>query len=498
MVVGVSDYQHKDIPDLKYAHKDAEAFSAWLKSSAGGNVKDDNITLLTNSKATNAAVGTAIYSMLDVCKPNDQFIFYFSGHGDVESKTRAQPGYLLTYDSPANVYMVGALNLRDLQEIIATLSESQVKVLLCTDACHAGKLAGTSINGTQATAASISKQFANEVKIMSCQPNEFSLEGEQWGKGRGVFSWHLIDGLTGLADKSANGEVSLMEINRYLQDIVPSETAPHSQIPFVVGNLQQTISFVDNTTLLALKKEKATGEVMISTIVSKGLEEEILAQADEKTKKLYNDFKKSLENGDLLYPKGECSDDYYEQLLKVSTLYPILGMMKRNFAVALLNEVQQAINALLDNDPYEANTWRYSPSKYKEYPIYLEKAMSLLGEKHYMYKSLSSKKLYFEGYNLYNNSQLEAAEEPRNALKQKAKEKYLAALALEPNAAYINYAIEVMYIYNNPLQSDSVFRYGNRAIELSPTWSAPYLDLCWELTNLNDLPKVEEYLQAIS
>ena len=24
-------------------------------------------------------------------------------------------------------------------------------------------------------------QYANEVKILSCQPNEFSLEGEQWG-----------------------------------------------------------------------------------------------------------------------------------------------------------------------------------------------------------------------------------------------------------------------------------------------------------------------------
>jgi hypothetical protein len=36
VVVGISDYQSSDIPDLKYAHRDAEAFAAWLKSPAGG------------------------------------------------------------------------------------------------------------------------------------------------------------------------------------------------------------------------------------------------------------------------------------------------------------------------------------------------------------------------------------------------------------------------------------------------------------------------------
>ena len=85
IVVGISDYQSNDIPDLQFAHLDAVAFAAWLKSPAGGNVPEDNITLQINDKATNAAVGTALYSMLDVCKPGDRFIFYFSGHSKAAS-----------------------------------------------------------------------------------------------------------------------------------------------------------------------------------------------------------------------------------------------------------------------------------------------------------------------------------------------------------------------------------------------------------------------------
>lgn len=35
VVAGISDYQSPQIPDLQYAHRDAEAFAAWLKSRAG-------------------------------------------------------------------------------------------------------------------------------------------------------------------------------------------------------------------------------------------------------------------------------------------------------------------------------------------------------------------------------------------------------------------------------------------------------------------------------
>jgi hypothetical protein len=54
VVVGISDYQDKDIPDLCFADWDAEAFANFLRSPAGGNVKPENLQLLTNEKATMA------------------------------------------------------------------------------------------------------------------------------------------------------------------------------------------------------------------------------------------------------------------------------------------------------------------------------------------------------------------------------------------------------------------------------------------------------------
>lgn len=484
LVVGISDYQHRDIPDLQFAHRDAEALVKWLRSAAGGGLAADNIHLLTNERATVAAVVTTLLAMLDECQPGDQFVFYFSGHGDVETRTRTQPGYLLCHDSPANVYMVGALSLRDLQEIVSTLSEKNVAVTLVTDACHAGKLAGTSIGGTQATAAALARQFANEVKIMSCQPNEFSLEGQQWGGGRGVFSLTLEEGLTGLADKNGDGVVNLFEITRYLQDEVPAQTAPHSQIPMTSGDLQAPLNRVDAAALALLKTEKTGAVASISKTGSKGLEDEILAAADSQTRSKYLIFKSLVAKGQFFEPEDSCAEKFYQQLADQPALAPLRNLMSRNYAVALLDEVQQAINALLESDPYETNQWLFNPSKYAQYPAYLEHSIELLGEKHYLRRSLEAKKLFFEGYNLFRNvGELDPAQ--RDSFKMAARRKFLASLALEPEAAYAFYAIGQTFNYqvNAIYQSDSVYFYCQKAINAAPGWLMPYLEIAQQKGN---------------
>ncbi|MFZ1298979.1 MAG: caspase family protein, partial [Saprospiraceae bacterium] len=183
VVVGISDYQDPAIPDLRFADKDAEAFANYLRSDAGGNLDNDHLKVLINEQATVAQFAIALDWLMEVVKENDQVILYFSGHGDVEKKTITQPGYLLCWDAPARVYLAGgAMALPMFQDIITTLSsQNKAKVIVITDACRSGKLAGSSVGGSQITGANLAKQYANEIKILSCQPNEYSIEGEQWG-----------------------------------------------------------------------------------------------------------------------------------------------------------------------------------------------------------------------------------------------------------------------------------------------------------------------------
>lgn len=498
VVVGISDYQSPQIKDLQFADKDAEAFAAWLKGAAGGNVPAENIQLLTNAKATNGQIMTQLYWLVEESQEGDIAIFYFSGHGDVEAKIRGQAGFLLAHDSPHTNYVGSAVNLRDVQAFVSTLSiDKKVRVVLIADACHAGKLAGTDINGSSATAQALSQQFAYEVKIMSCQPNEFSLEGTQWGGGRGLFSWYLVDGLTGLADQNGDGTVNLFEIGRYLEDKVSSVAAPHQQLPMTRGERQTAVSQVNAAALAALIAQKKEQKPELLPSEPRGIADAFFNPRDSVAeRKLYENFLAALDSGNLLQPKGSAAVDYYNQLVEKRALQPLHGLMRRNLAAALIDEVQQALNALLDNDPYEANNWKYNPAKYREYPGYLQKAMELLGEKHLMYRSLMAKKLYFEGYNLATNL-LDFGKKPaiRDSIAAIAKARYLESLQIEPGAAYVYYAVGSLYYKNVPIRTDSLLVWMQKAVDRSPSWLLPYLDAADELnTSVDDLSGAEAWI----
>ena len=331
VIIGISDYQNKNIPDLKYAHKDAKAFVSYLTSSAGGNLKTEDYQLLLNEKATTGQIGAALEWLVELSKKGDRAIIYFSGHGDVENKTMFNLGYLLSWDSPAKTYMAGALPLNYLQAIVSTLStQNQVEVLLITDACRAGKLAGSSVSGTQLTNANLSKQFANEVKILSCQPNEFSLEGEQWGGGRGVFSFHLLDGLQGLADNNEDLKVNLSEIGRYLEDKVSTEAAPHAQFPMVLGQKNTRMAFVEEQALALLKEKRSKETPMLASIDSKGFENLILTEIDTAWQEKYQQFVAAMDGGQLLDATNGQPTAYelYLKLSKATELQALHGTTK--------------------------------------------------------------------------------------------------------------------------------------------------------------------------
>jgi len=407
VVVGISDYQNPVIPDLRFADRDAAAFADWLRSPAGGSVPESHLQVLLNSDATAGKIIAALGSLVTDCKPGDQAVIYFSGHGDVERISKFQRGFWLSWDSPPAVYAAGGTcALGYLQDIISTLSDAGVQVVVVADACRAGKLAGSAVGGTQASSAALAQQFANEVKILSCQPEEFSLEGEQWGGGRGAFSFHLVDALYGMADANTDGTVNLLELGRYLEDRVPAEAAPHSQIPFTVGSKATPVARVDAAQLAQWKKQKATAAPQFAKIDSKGLEELALADADSSVQALYRAFTAALKRGDLLEARDGVSptaDTLYRQLIREPALAELHGLMTRNFAAALMDEGQQILNRYLSGDLQAFEILENAIGiNHRLLADQFYRAAELLGEKHYYYPSLKSKGLYFEAYAVHN------------------------------------------------------------------------------------------------
>lgn len=244
MVVGISHYIDGNIPNLKFAEKDAEAFAAFLKSPQAGAIPVQNISLLTNEKATRSNILRELVQLVSRSGPEDLFIFYFSGHG--KNDILENSGYLLTYDTENDNEAGTAISMDDINSKIGR-SKAKMKASYI-DACHAGLFKSSGTKGTAADNGEISNAYlaalANapdgNVAFMASTARQQSLEDEKLGHG--VFTYYLIKGLQGEADLEQtnasgynNGVITISEMQTYLTRKI-EEATKYKQKPNVEGN----------------------------------------------------------------------------------------------------------------------------------------------------------------------------------------------------------------------------------------------------------------------
>ena len=98
----------------------------------------------------------------------------------------------------------------------------------------------------------------------------------------------------GLADRNNDGQVSLGEIDRYLEDHVTAEASPQSQVPILLGNKTDKMATVNSKILNELKKNKIGNMLVMASTDSRGFEEDILTKTDTIIRENYFAFKKAV------------------------------------------------------------------------------------------------------------------------------------------------------------------------------------------------------------
>jgi len=86
--VGIADYPG-DGGDLPYCDQDAENVARVFNEHMGMSM--DNAIVLTDDMATSDGVAQAVQDIASQAGPNDMFVFFYSGHGDQE--TRSEPDF---------------------------------------------------------------------------------------------------------------------------------------------------------------------------------------------------------------------------------------------------------------------------------------------------------------------------------------------------------------------------------------------------------------------
>lgn len=377
LIIGISKYEYVDT--LQYADRDANMFADYLRQNNFWSINKDDITVLVNDKAKYGDLTVQLQKIAMISKPGDNLLFYFSGHGDVETQTLFNRGYLLAYDTYSSNYMANGLRVDDLKDLFVTLLTNNIKVIVITDACRSGKLAG-GLKGAEFTATAISSMWKNEIKILSSQPGQLSYEDKKWGKGRGVFSYYLINGLNGDADANKDSSITLSELETYVGTNVASETGNKQQPIFEGPNKFSTIigkvgssndkpnqkpagnSFYQPSKKIYLPDDSCNYyyEQMAIAITNKKFDSKDPASASanySKLKKCSNDMGFVLEaNAELLSSLMNNAQEIVNNSFIGKTLVPI---EKFEIGIDLINQVLQYNDLKLSNSLHWKNLKRY-------------------------------------------------------------------------------------------------------------------------------------------
>lgn len=467
LVIGIAKYQQ--IKSLNYADKDALEFALFLKNNPSYKLTGDDLLLLVNENAKAGNILTALSQIIDSSKSGDQLIFYFSGHGDVETIADSSQGYLLTYDSPKNNYATGAISVGILQKAFGLLIEKGVNLLLITDACRSGQLAG-GIQGAFQAAKAFSQQWKSQVKILSAQPDELSFESDKWGDGRGLFSFFLVKGLSGYADINHDSTITLSEIEQYAGLQIAQETQ-FKQQPIFEGPSKFSFKMsITDTAVMHRYEIWNSGSAIAVYVINADLRKSEKGKtiSDSVTKcSVYNRLKDILSFSVIDSKQWRQIRILYDS---VNTCDPqLIGKIKLTLSTAIMNDLQQTVNQSLIgqkivgeeeiNLAIDKIRWLFEINKDKE----LFYATHFVNIRRY----LQVLKLHFiEG----SNDKLRKYIADKNLLIS-----IDSALIAEPEAAYLNFAKGVIYSKSN--LDDSAIYYFTKTLNCCPTWLMPRLGL---------------------
>ena len=464
LVIGISKYEN--FPSLEYADRDALTFYDYLRSKAGGSIDSSAIFLKLNENARAGAIWEGMsWLQRRADTIGETAIIYFSGHGDAANAAEA---YLLAYDAPnerdANMYnMGGTFQVYNLKNKIRLLVSKGVRVILITDACRTNDLPGKE-NGAKWTFQSITEEKSGEIQMTSCASNEQSLEDKKWGNGRGVFSYHLVNGLSGLADNDPeDGSVSLYELERYVKDNVRKDTRalnsnkPRQSPVFCCEEKNDmVVAIVDPTTKASIAKvvKEKEGDVSYAFATKKGN-----LFMDSILQNLYNNFLSAIKRKELIETSGSSAKDYLLKILPKISDDLIKEDLKDQFAGELINEAQLRISRYT-RPPVEDTTDILNYNFFNTGALLLTEALNYTTANKELTKELLVRKLFLEARAL---NELGKSDDIKLGLS-----KIDSSLNLKATA--YGYHTKGLLLNTNKENYKAALAYYDKALGLNPDW----------------------------
>jgi WD40 repeat protein len=214
-VVGINKYANNSM-NLDFAVPDAKGVLDFFLLSYGGTFKKIITYEIYDKKATKSNISKGLKTLKSI-QPQDTVILYFAGHGDSIKDSWFFLPHELKSSSEQSVQRQGVSSAK-FKEHISQIGAN--KIVLLFDACKSG------------AAMDVFSEFSNKKSMALLSRSTgihiaTSTTGEQYASelpelGHGVFTYALLKGLKGVADKKPkDGSVTITEILGFITRYVP-------------------------------------------------------------------------------------------------------------------------------------------------------------------------------------------------------------------------------------------------------------------------------------
>lgn len=225
LVIGIDKYARW--PGLHHAVPDAKAMEQLLVTRFG--FKPENVTALYDGEATRANILRALNEKLTDgkrVKRDDRVLVFFAGHGSTRKLASGRDvGYIVPVDATLDNLPSDAISMPQLQEVAEALSAKHV--LFLVDACYSG-LGLTRGGGPQGSKNFLTDNARRIGRQMLTAGGADQQVADDGPGGHSVFTWTMLQALSGKADLNGDGVITGTELAAY---VAPAVSAIARQTP---------------------------------------------------------------------------------------------------------------------------------------------------------------------------------------------------------------------------------------------------------------------------
>lgn len=218
LAVGVNKYRDRSLW-LQYSVPDAQSVSKSFGGQKSSLYQDIHTYELLDGDVTKESLSAKFAELSGKVRSDDVFILFIAGHGTTSQKTGDYyfiPSNFRYTDSDA--ILTQGISKGDILGYMSAISAG--KTLIMLDTCNSGAFTnGAAARGfAEKTALERLVRSTGQAVLTAASEEQSAMEGYN---GHGIFTYVLLEALSGKADSNSDGYTTLTELAAYIEEQVP-------------------------------------------------------------------------------------------------------------------------------------------------------------------------------------------------------------------------------------------------------------------------------------